>query len=269
MRVLVTGGAGNIGSAFARRHPDRFDLVLTDRPDADLDAVASFGRAEALDLSDLDGLKRLCADVDAVLHLAADPSPSAPWSSVLESNITATYHAFVAAKAANCRRVVYASSIHAVSGYPPDRQVRVDDPVNPGDLYGVSKCFGEALARYMAEQEGVPSIAVRIGAFLPADTADDDGMADNLELFAADDDLCDLLALCLEAPDDVRWAIVHGISDARFKRLDLTDTKLLLGYDPQHDVAEENPALAAAFTGPLRTATLQDESQESGLREQL
>ena len=56
----------------------------------------------------------------------------------------------VAARAAGLRRVIYASSIHAVSGGPTDVQVKPEDPVNPGDLYGVSKCFGEALARYMA-----------------------------------------------------------------------------------------------------------------------
>src|SRR3712207_7646535 len=75
------------------------------------------------------------------------------------------YHTFVAAKAAGCRRVIYASSIHAVSGYPSDVQVKTSEPVNPGDLYGVTKCFGEALGRYMAEKEGLSVIALRIGAF--------------------------------------------------------------------------------------------------------
>jgi uronate dehydrogenase len=58
---------------------------------------------------------------------------------------------FGAAADAGCRRVVLASSIHAVSGYPAGYQIHADDPVNPGDLYGVSKCFGEAMGRMMAE----------------------------------------------------------------------------------------------------------------------
>src|SRR3712207_7240554 len=49
------------------------------------------------------------------------------------------YHTFVAAKAAGCRRVIYASSIHAVSGYPAGVQVKTSEPVNPGDLYGVTR----------------------------------------------------------------------------------------------------------------------------------
>ena len=54
---------------------------------------------------------------------------------------------------------------------PGTGQVHADDPVNPGDLYGVSKCFGEALGRYMAEQENVSCIVLRIGAFQPRESA--------------------------------------------------------------------------------------------------
>src|SRR4029450_951651 len=85
------------------------------------------------------------------------------------------YNPFVAAKSANCRRFIYASSIHAVSGYPADVQVKTSEPVNPGDLYGVTKCFGEALGRYMAEKEGLSTIALRIGAFQPIEAAQDEG----------------------------------------------------------------------------------------------
>ncbi len=100
--------------------------------------------------------------------------PIALWKDLLEANIIGTYNVFVAAKAAGVRRVIYASSIHAVSGYPADVQVKTTEPVNPGDIYGVSKCFGEALARYMAEKEGVSAIALRIGAFQPLEAARDD-----------------------------------------------------------------------------------------------
>jgi len=51
-----------------------------------------------------------------------------------------TYNIFFAAKKSNVKRVIHASSIHAVSGYPIDTQVKTTDPVNPGDLYGI-KCF--------------------------------------------------------------------------------------------------------------------------------
>ena len=51
-----------------------------------------------------------------------------------------TYNIFLAAKKCSVKRVIYASSIHAISGYPKDTQVKTTDPVNPEDLYGM-KCF--------------------------------------------------------------------------------------------------------------------------------
>src|SRR5581483_6594825 len=130
-------------------------------------SIRRFGDVVIADLSDLDGLKRICRGIDTIVHMAGDPSPTAVWRELLDANIIGTYHVFAAAKAAGVRRVIYASSIHAVSGYPADYQVHTTDPVNPGDLYGVSKCFGEALARYMAEKEGVSAICLRIGGFQP------------------------------------------------------------------------------------------------------
>ena len=49
-----------------------------------------------------------------------------------------TYNIFLAAKKSGVKRVIYASSVHAVSGYPINTQVKNTDPVNPGDLYGMS-----------------------------------------------------------------------------------------------------------------------------------
>jgi UDP-glucose 4-epimerase len=169
--VLVTGAAGNIGSYFAEQNRGRYKLRLMLRDGDDDEKIAGFGEIVTGDITDLEQMKELCRGVDTVLHLAASASPSSTWDEVLPANIIGTYNVFVAAKAAGCRRVIYASSIHAVSGYPPDVQVKTSDPVNPGDLYGVSKCFGEALARYCAEKENLSSIALRIGAFQPIETA--------------------------------------------------------------------------------------------------
>src|SRR6185503_19452069 len=139
-----------------------------------------------------------------------NPHPSATWDSVLTDNITGTYHTFGAAKAAMCRRVIYASSIHAVSGYPPDVQVKTSEPVNPGDLYGVSKCFGEALGRYMAEQEGLSVIALRIGAFQPIETARQESGIGMLDAWVSQRDLNQLIERCIDV-ESIKFAILHGL----------------------------------------------------------
>src|SRR4051794_23802647 len=169
--VLVTGAAGNIGSYFAEHAHQKYRLRLMVLDGDDVSAIEQFGEVVTGDIQSLERMKELCAGIDTVVHLAADPDPSATWSSLLPLNIVGTYNTFVAARAAGCRRVVFASSIHAVSGHPAGRQVRTNDPVNPADLYGVTKCFGEALARYMAEQEGLSTIALRIGWFQPHSSA--------------------------------------------------------------------------------------------------
>ena len=268
-RVLVTGAAGNIGAYFAEHAKDKYDLRLMVREEGDAKDIRSFGEVVTADLSDLDRMKRLCRGCDAVLHLAADPSPSATWSDLLEANIVGAYHAMVAARAEGVRRFVYASSIHAVSGYPPDVQVKTSEPVNPGDLYGVTKCFGEALGRYMAEQEGMSTIAVRIGAFQPDSSAKAKDGVNMLDAWVSQRDLQQLLELCVEA-EHVKFAVVHGVSDNRFKRLDLTDARELLGYRPQDDLTEVQPELKKLkLDERVASHSQSDAGQKSGIREEL
>lgn len=265
--VLVTGAAGHIGSFFAKHARDKYALRLMVRGDEEgIDAIRAYGAVVEADLGDLDRLKVLCAGVDTIVHMAGDPGPSSLWQSLLETNIIGTYNIFAAAKTAGVRRVIYASSIHAVSGYPADVQVKTSEPVNPGDIYGVSKCFGEALCRYMAEKEGVSAIALRIGAFQPLESVQDEKGVGMLDSFVSQRDLDQLINRCIDA-ENVRFAVLHGLSDNRFKRLDISDARELVGYAPQDDSTEELPNVRGLH---LRDAVTSDsgitDGGESGMR---
>ena len=265
--VLVTGAAGRIGSFFAEHARDKYALRLMVRGDEEgIDAIKPFGEVVEGDLGDLDRLKAVCTGVDTIVHMAGDPGPSSLWQSLLETNIIGTYNVFAAAKTAGVRRVIYASSIHAVSGYPPDVQVKTSEPVNPGDIYGVSKCFGEALCRYMAEKEGVSAIALRIGAFQPVESVRDEKGLGMLDSFVSRRDLDQLINRCIDV-ENVQFAVLHGLSDNRFKRLDISDARELVGYAPQDDSTEELPPLRALH---LRDAVTTDsgiaDGGESGMR---
>jgi len=231
--LLLTGAAGRIGSAFRAYADKRYRLRLADR---DLDRIGDPHGHEicALDAADPHACQAACAGIDVVIHLAADPSPAADfYGSLLDNNIKATYNIFRAAKDQGCRRVIYASSIRALEGYPQGAPIRPDVPTRPIDMYGASKCFGEATAHYFAAAEQLSSIVIRIGTFedlmRPSNLT-----AAQVSRFISRRDLCQLLTRCVEAPE-IQFAIVHGVSDNRVKRLDIDATKALLGYAPQDD----------------------------------
>jgi len=242
-RILITGAAGRIGQCLAaslgKRHPLRL-LVRTF--DARARRLERWGEVRAVDLADAAALKAACRGCGTVIHLAGDPRPAAKWDALLSANIMGTYQLFAAASSAGCRKVIVASSIHAVSGYPADVQIKTDDPVNPGDFYGVSKCFVEALARFYAERRGLNVLVLRIGAFQPLSAARKAESTEMMDAFLSPDDLVHLMECCLR-DTRLRFAILHALSNNRFKRLDLSDTRELVGFRPRHDLTRENPRL--------------------------
>lgn len=242
-KVLITGAAGRIGSFIAPRLSAHHDLTLGHQHDDDLTTIAGYGHLCEIDLNDIETLHHACQGIDTVVHLAALPSPQTSWPEASRVNINGTYNVYEAAMQAACRRVVFASSIHAVSGYQAGRQVRAEDPVNPGDIYGVSKCFGEALARYAADQRGLSSICIRIGAFQPLERAEDEDALPLMDAFVSRRDLAQLISRCV-ADEHIRFAIVHGLSNNCFNRLDISSARELLGYKPEDDFTDLNPALA-------------------------
>lgn len=234
-KILLTGAAGRIGSSFFAHAAARYHFRLADRrSDALSDATEQGHEVVELNVADPEACQEACRGIDTVLHLAADPSPAADfYGSLLENNIKGTYNVFRAAKDQGCQRVVFASSVHAVAGYPVDVQPHVESMVRPINMYGVSKCFGEAVAACFAHAEGLSSIAIRIGAY-DADWLRKNPSADSMAAFLSHRDMNHLLDRCIETPD-IPFAIVHGISNNRFKRLDITRTRGLLGYEPQDD----------------------------------
>ncbi len=268
--ILVTGAAGKIGSFYASHAPPHHSLRLLVREHDDRARhLSQYGEVVIASLGDREKIQEACTGIDTVLHLAGNPNPSAVWDDLLEANITGTYNVLLAAKAAGCRRVILASSIHAVSGYPADTQVRTSEPVNPGDLYGVSKCFAEALGRYFAEKEGLSVIALRIGAFQPLEEARREDSLWMMDCFVSPPDLQDLIVKCIN-DTRLRFAIFHGVSDNRFKRLDISDAKELVGYAPVHDLTNEHPDLRPLqLDKSVLAQNTDDPGQKSGLRDDL
>lgn len=231
-KVLITGAAGNIGSYLAHDFADDYDLVLTDARQA---GASDSMQVTVSNLTDLDAMRRLCQGVDTVVHLAADPSTEATWESLLPNNMIGVYHALEAAALEGCRRLIFASSVNAVAAYPSDVQIQTAMPVRPANLYGASKAWGEAAASHYADQRGLACICLRFGWVLrdKEDLPKVDPEAISMVITLAD--LARLVRASIEAPDTLRFGIFHGLSNNRWKRMDIEDARRLLGYAPQDD----------------------------------
>ena len=230
-RVLLTGAAGRIGAAFFAQERERYAFRLAYRTAESLAANDGHGHAQiVLNIADLDAVRAAAAGIDTIVHMAADPSPEADfYGSLLDSNIKGAFNIFQAARDQGVARVVYASSVHAVAGYPPDRQPRTTDQPRPMNMYGATKCFGEATAAAFA-YNGLSSICIRIGAY-EAPWIAEHGTALDVGMYVSPRDLNQLINRCIETPD-IPYAIVNGLSDNTFKRMDLESTRELLGYEP-------------------------------------
>jgi nucleoside-diphosphate-sugar epimerase len=231
-KVLLTGAAGRIGSFLTRHLATRYSFVLTDvQPPVD-----TYGFPfTAADISDLEAMRALCRDIDTVVHLAADPRTTASWEDLLAPNMIGVQNIFQAAHEAGCRRVIYASSVNAVAGYPRDVQVHTSMPVRPLNLYGASKAWGEAVACFYADQRGLSSICLRFGWVLTRDSEHLRPDHPLLDMVLTYEDLAKLVVGSIDAPDDLRFGIFHGVSNNRWKRLDISDARAILGYKPEDD----------------------------------
>ncbi len=240
LKVLLTGASGAIGTGFRKDEGHRYVLRLAVRPGGSKLSGTAGHEVVQLDVSDLESCRRACEGIDVVVHLAADPSPDADFhDSLLANNITGTYNIFRAAADQGCRRVVFASSVHAVEGYPRGRELSPQDPVRPRNMYGVTKCFGEATAHSFAVSEGLQSVCLRIGGY-EQEPKGANGTGDPYDWsgYVSRRDLNQLIVQAVERPlpDPANGSvIVHAVSENAFKRLDITATRDLFGYDPQDD----------------------------------
>ncbi len=265
--VFVTGAAGRIGSYFAEHAFRDYTLTLMLQGEEEQPSdFEKYGRIVRGDITDMEFLKTSFQGCDTILHLAADASPEQVWESLLHNNIIGTYNVFAAAKAAKCRRVIFASSIHAVSGYPQGVQIHAHDPVNPGDMYGVTKCFGEAMGRFLSREQGISVIAIRIGAFQPHEKAEQAGSIGLMDTFISRRDLNQLFHRCID-DTKLQFAIFQALSGNRFNRMDISDACELVGFEPEDDITEENPVLRRLDLQEKVAPHDEQHGQQSGMRE--
>jgi uronate dehydrogenase len=234
--VLVTGAAGGIGTMLRKQLDGVYPrIVWSDiRPPSDLARHQTFVQA---DIADLAQVEKLCDGVDGIVHLGGE-SVEQSWERILRANIVGCYNLFEAARRKKVKRVVFASSNHAVGFYPRQRKIGTDEPVRPDSRYGVSKAFGESLGALYAYKHGLRVTCIRIGNF--ADAPVD---ARRLAIWISPDDLTKLIRIGLDHPD-LHFEIFFGASDNARAWWD-NEAAFRYGYRPT-GVAENFAAQALA-----------------------
>ncbi len=168
MRILVTGGAGFIGSHVVLRLLERGQAVrvidnLSTGREQNLADVAGDVELIKGDICDLAEVEAAADGCDAIIHLAAVPSVprsvADPFGSH-EANATGTLNVLLAARAAGASRVVAASS-SSVYGASPKLPKQEDDRPLPLSPYGVSKLAAESYCRSFHEVYGLEAVALR------------------------------------------------------------------------------------------------------------
>ncbi|PJG56886.1 UDP-glucose 4-epimerase [Bradyrhizobium forestalis] len=203
-RILMTGASGGIGTSLRKLLPPIYpDLLLSDiKPPADLGANEKF---KAADLADLAQCEAICEGVDGIIHFGGY-SVEGSWDQILQANIIGGYNLFEAAYRKGVKRVVFASSNHAVGFYPRHHKIGTDVTPRPDGRYGVSKVFGEAVGALYADKHGLKVTCLRIGNFgdMPLDQR-------RLAIWLKPDDLVQLCRIGLEHPD-IHFEIFYGAS---------------------------------------------------------
>ena len=190
-----------------------------------------------LDVTDLDACRAAFAGADAVVHLAANPSPDATFDELLAPNLVGVHAVARAAADAGVRRLVLASSLHAVSALPRAVQRRVDDQPRPANLYGATKAWAEAVGAMTAATTATSVVALRIGYF-HAEPPPPDGDLQERTAWLSPRDAAELVRAAVEAdlPAGVDgFVVANGTSANRHNVADLEHTRRTLGYAPVDD----------------------------------
>jgi nucleoside-diphosphate-sugar epimerase len=232
-RILITGPGGRVGTQIVPLLRERYALRLLDVRTLSCTADDEFVLA---DVRDVDRVRSACAGMKAMIHLAAVPDEGDFYTRLLPMNLAGVYNAFEAARQAGLRKVIYASTCQTVLNYGDGVWVTPEMPVRPSTVYGCTKVFGEALARYYSDIHGMSMICLRIAWFQGYES---EGLRTRPEMashWCSPRDLVQLIVKSIQS--EIPFGIFFGISNNTGRFWDIGNAQQLLGYTPQDNAAD-------------------------------
>ncbi|MBY5931524.1 NAD(P)-dependent oxidoreductase [Tateyamaria omphalii] len=228
-KLVLTGAAGKLGS-YLREPLSKLceTLVSTDIADG-IDTLLPDESYVQADLADFDAMEAVVKGADMVVHFGAFVDEG-PFDTLLGPNFIGSYNIWESARRHGVRRVVYASSIHAVGMHPKTDAIGIDAPHRPDGFYGLAKCFTEDLARMYWDKEGIEAVCLRILSC--ANVTNPRAVGSWLSY----DDMIHLVERAVDTPI-AGFSIVYGVSDNDRAPVDNSGARHL-GYRPK-DNAEQ------------------------------
>ncbi|GAB5448137.1 NAD-dependent epimerase/dehydratase family protein [Gymnodinialimonas sp.] len=228
-KIVLTGAAGRCGSLLRPALAAMCEeLVSSDIADS-VDALAANESYVKADLADYAAIAAMMDGVEMVVHFGAIVDEG-PFEELLGPNFVGSYNVWESAQKAGARRIVYASSIHAVGMHPRQSYIGIDAEHRPDTFYGLAKCFTEDLGRMYWEKRGIESVHLRILSCAPVKNAR------ALGTWLSDGDLVRLVQRAIDTPT-TGFAVIYGVSDNDRSPVDNAKAAFL-GYKPQ-DNAEQ------------------------------
>lgn len=228
-KIVLTGAAGRLGGYLRKPLAAKCKtLVSTDiAPLTDpLIKGESFVQA---DLADYAKMAEIIKGADMVVHFGGHPDEK-PFEDILHANIIGCYNIWQAAHEAGVRRIVYASSIHAVGLHPKTTAINIHTPHRPDSYYGLAKCFAEDMAKLYWDKKGLEAVCLRILSC--ANVTNSRALGSWLSY----DDLIHLVERAVDTPT-TGFAVIYGVSNNDRSPVDNSGASFL-GYRPR-DNAEQ------------------------------
>lgn len=244
-KVALSGASGNMGQILRVELQKRGVNLRSAGGRSPLEPLHEGEDIMHGDLRDPAVVDRLLGEVDVLIHLAGT-SVERPLPEIIENNIVGLYQIYEGARRNKVRRVVFASSNHAFGMYSVKDKLSLDAAFRPDGFYGLSKVWGEAMARMYWDKHGIEGISVRIGTAMGKPPED----FRQLSTWFGTDDLLDLMMRCIEVRD-IGYIAVWGVSNNA--RAYVTPTSCeALGYYPKQN-AEDYAAEVLQQKNPLES----------------
>lgn len=228
-KLVLTGAAGRLGSYLREPLSKMCDeLVSTDIAE-DIGTLYAGESYVQADLASYDQIFPILEGADMVIHFGAIVDEK-PFEELLGPNFIGSYNIWEAGYQQGVRRVVYASSIHAVGMHKKRDFIGVDAPHRPDTFYGLAKCFTEDLGSMYWDKRQMESVHLRI---LSAAQVNNPRA---LGSWLSYDDLIHLVERAVDTPS-VGFSVIYGVSNNDRAPVDNTLASFL-GYRPK-DNAEQ------------------------------